>query len=243
VRKVLIILAVIAVVIVVGVYLLLANLNSLVAKVIEKEGSKVTQTSVTVSGVDIALREGRASIKGLRVANPEGFGAGDAFSLDDITVGIDIKSARENPIVIDEIRIQAPVVYAEVTKTGSSNIDELRKRAQASPAGSTGKRSEASGQAKRIRIKQFVLEKGKIDVDASALGIAKQTIALPEMRLSDVGGAGGAPPDEIAKVIMTALAQKAASEIAASEVNRAIEGRLGGSLKGDAKGLLEKIVK
>ena len=242
-RKVLIVVAVVVVLIAVGVTLLLSNLNSIVAKVIEKNGSKVTQTSVRVSGVEIALRDARASIKGLRVASPDGFKARDAFSLDDITVGIEIKSVRENPIVIDEIRVRAPVVYAELTKTGSSNVDELRKRIQASTAGSAGKGGASGGQVKRIRIKQFVLEKGSIEVDASALGLEKRTITLPEIRLSDVGGAGGAPPDEIAKVVLTAMTERAASEIAGSEVNRLIEGKLGGSLKDKAKGLLEKIGK
>jgi hypothetical protein len=240
-KKILIVIAVVVAVIAVGVALLFHNLNSIVAKLIEKDGTKVTQTSVRVSGVNIALRDARASIKGLSVANPGGFNAPDAFTLADITVGIDLQSVRENPIVIDEVSVQAPVVYAEVTKTGASNIEELRKRIEASTAG-TASKGEKGREAKRILIKQFVLEKGRIEVDASALGVQKQTITLPEMRLTDVGGSGGATPEEVAKVIFTAVAQKAGSEIANSEVNRLIEGKLGGSLQEKAKGLLEKIV-
>ena len=52
-KKVLITIIVIVVLIVVALVLLFSNLNSLVAKAIEKNGSNVTQTSVTVSGVDI----------------------------------------------------------------------------------------------------------------------------------------------------------------------------------------------
>jgi hypothetical protein len=242
-KKILITVAIVVVVIAVGTFLLLSNLNSIVAKIIEREGSKVTQTRVRVSGVEIALRNGRASIKGLGVANPEEFQGRDAFSLDDITVGIDIKSVRGNPIVIDEIRVQHPVVYADFTKTGSSNIDELRRRIQASTARSTGKSSESGREAKRIKIKQFTMEKGSIEIDASALGLEKRTVALPEMRLNDVGGAGGMPPDQIARIIMTAIAERTASEVAGSEVNRLIQGKLGGSLEEKAKGLLEKIGK
>jgi succinate dehydrogenase hydrophobic anchor subunit len=54
---------IIVVLIVIIVFFLLSNLNSFVAKAIEKNGSKVTQTSVRVSGVDISLRDGRGSIK------------------------------------------------------------------------------------------------------------------------------------------------------------------------------------
>ena len=222
---------------------LLFNLDSLVAKIIEKQGSEATQTSVRVSGVSISLRDGRGSIKGLRVASPEGFKGRTALSLDDIVIEIDIKSVREDPIVINEIRIQAPVINAEIMKTGSSNIDELRKRVQASTAGSGGASAESGKPAKRIRIERLVFEKGRVEVDASALGIEKRAIELPEISLDDVGGASGAPPDEIARIILTTVAGEATSEIAGSELDRLIKEKLGGSVTDKVKGLLEKVGK
>ena len=234
--------AIVVIAIAFAVFYLLSNLNSLVAGAIEKHGSDVTDTSVGVSGVDISLREGRGSIKGLTVASPEGFEAKNAFSLGDITIDIDFKSVREDPVVIDEIRIRAPVINAEITKTGASNIDELRKRVQAYTAGASGSGGgDSGGETKNVRIKRFVFEQGRVEVDASALGVEKQTITLPEIRLSDVGGASGAAPDEIAKVILTTVANKVLSEIANSEVNRLIKDQLGDSVSDETKGLLEKI--
>ena len=71
-----------------GLYYFLSSLNELVASAIESSGSEVTGTRVSVSGVDISLREGRGSIRGLRIANPAGF-SGDAVSFSDITIVID----------------------------------------------------------------------------------------------------------------------------------------------------------
>jgi hypothetical protein len=240
-NKLLIAVAVVAVLIAGAVFFLLSNLNSMVAKAIEKAGGDVTQTSVGVSGVDISLRDGRGSIGGLRVASPGGYKAHTAFSLDDITVGIDVKSVRQDPIVLDEVRIRAPVVNAEMTKTGASNIDELRKRVQAYASRMAGQGGRSGGAAKRIRIERFVFEKGRVEVDASALGLGKRTLELPEIRLTDVGGRSGALPDEIAKVILTTVAGKVASEIASSELDRLLKGKLGGSATDKAKGLLDKI--
>ncbi len=229
--------AVIVVIVLVG----LSKLDSLVAKMIEKYGGDATQTEVRVAGVDISLRDGRGSIKGLEIESPEGFGARTALSLGDIVVDIDVKSIREEPIVIDEIRVRAPVVSAEITKTGSSNIDELRKRVQAYAAGTGGEGGESRGETKRIRIARFVFEEGRIEVDASALGIEKRTIVLPEIRLDDVGGASGAPPDEIARIILTTVAGKATSEIADSEIDRLIKEKLGGSVTDKVKDLMDKV--
>jgi uncharacterized protein involved in outer membrane biogenesis len=194
-----------------------------------------------VSGVDISLRDGRGSIKGLEVANPEGFAAREALSLENITVDLDIESLREEPIVIEEIRIQAPAINAEITKTGSSNIDELRRRIQAYSAGSAGERGDAGGRTVRIRVERFLFEEGRIEVDASALGIEKRTIELPEMQLVDVGGASGAPPAEIAKMVLAALAGRVTSEIAGSEIDRLVKEKLGGSAVDKVKDLLKKI--
>jgi hypothetical protein len=228
-----------AIAVVVAIFYLASNLNSLVAAAIEKNGSDVTDTSVKVSGVEISLREGRGSIEDLQVANPEGFESSDAFSLGDITVDLDLGSVREDPIVIDEVRIEAPVIFVELTEKGASNIDALRKSIQAHTGGSGG--SSSGGDEKNIRIKKFVFEKGRIEVDASALDIKERTLELPEINLNDVGGPNGAPPDQVAKLIFTAVAKKVGSEIASSEVNRLIKDQLGESLSDKAKGLLEKI--
>ncbi len=233
----------IIVLIVAAVFLLFSNLDKLVAKGIEKYGSEATGTRVSVSGVDISLGEGRGSIKGLRVASPEGFKARTALSLDDIVVAIDIKSVREDLIVIKEIRIKAPVVNAEITKTGASNIEELRKRVDASAGTRGGERGDSGKASTKLRVERFVFEEGRIEVDASAFGLEKQTMVLPEIRLNDIGGAGGATPEEIAKTILTALAKKTTSEIAGSRLDSLVKEKLGGSTIDKAKGALEKILK
>ena len=240
-KKVLMAVIGLIVLIAIALVLLFSNINSLVAKAIEKNGSNVTQTSVSVSGVDISIREGRGTIKGLRVANPHGFDSRDAFSLDDITLDIDVQSLRDDPIVIDEIRISAPVINAEVTKTGASNIDKIRENVQAYTAGSAG--GESGGRTKLIRIKQFVFEEGRVEINVSALGLENRTIDLPEIRLSDVGGMEGAPPDEITKIILSAVAKKVSSEMAGSQLDQLVREKLGGSVTDKAKGLLDKIKK
>jgi uncharacterized protein involved in outer membrane biogenesis len=236
-KKALIVVAVVVVLIVIGLIVLLSNLNSVVAKGIEKYGSEATQTSVTVSGVEISLREGRGSITELKVESPDGFNVRDAFSLGDITLDIDIQSLRDDPIVIEEIRILAPVVSVEATETGATNIDQLRKNVQASTEGSSESGGGASGQKKKILIKKFVFEEGSIEIDATALGIEKSTIVLPEIRLSDIGGPSGATPHDIAGIVLGAVAKKAASEVAESGVKESLKQKLGD----EAKGLLDKI--
>lgn len=222
-----------------GLYFLVSSLDSLVADAIESNGSEVTSTDVGVSGVSIELREGRGSVSGLIVASPEGFDTGDAFSLGDITIDLDVSSVRSDPIVIEEVRVRAPVVRAEFTETGMSNLDALRRNIEAYRTG--GDTGGDGGPAKRIRIERFVFEEGRIEADASALGIESRTITLPRIDLSNVGGSGGAPPDAIAKEILGAATRQALEQLARSELEGLLEDHLGESLGDKARGLLDKI--
>ena len=174
-----------------GIVFLMSNLNSIVAQAIEYNGSAVTDTDVDVSGVDIQLREGRGSVRGLEVGSPEGFSTSNVFELGDIVVDLDVGSVRDDPVILDEVRIQAPVVHAEINEKGALNLDEIRKQIQSySGEGPSDTGSDSRAQ-KRIRIMSFVVEEGRVEVDASAIDVEARTVTLPEIRLDDVGGSQG----------------------------------------------------
>lgn len=246
-KKVVLALVVVAVVAIAGgIFYVLTNLNSIVAGIIEDEGGKVTETGVSVSGVDISLREGRSTIAGLEVASPDPYGIGPAFSLGEITVDIDVESLRSEPIVIDEIRVAAPEVRAEFLANGSSNILKLQQNvqrfaaAQAGEGGGQGGGGDAADQ-KRIRIKSFVFEEGRIEVDATALGMPAKSLDLPSIRLDDIGGSDGARPDEIAQAVIEALTREASSQIAQAGVKAKLEGLAPDEVKEKVGNLLEKL--
>lgn len=216
----------------------MSNLNSIVAGVIESQGSKVASTDVGVSGVDISLKDGRASLAGFTIANPSGFKGGKAFALGEVTVDIDLGSVRKEPVVIEEVTVREPLVNAEFLESGSLNLDVLKKSIQGYVPASSGDSkgdSQGDGEMKRIRINSFTFEKGRIEVDASALGVEARSLDLPAIRLENIGGAEGARPDEVARIVMDALTSRATAEIARAGRDQVIE-------KG-AQELLDKINK
>ena len=60
-----------------AIYYFVSSVDEIVARAIESNGSAVTGTTVSGSGVRISLRDAKGSIRGLRIANPDGF-SGDA---------------------------------------------------------------------------------------------------------------------------------------------------------------------
>ena len=232
-----------------GTCFLLSNLDALVARVIEEQGSEVVGTAVAVSGVEIALREGRGTIAGLSIASPDGYRARHAFTLGEITLDIGLDSVTEDPLVVEEIRVRAPVVRAEFLADGSSNIRDLQQNVQGYAArfagdgdggGDGNDGGDTTADMKRLRIERFVFEEGRVAVDAAALGLEPRELALPAIRLDGIGGAGGARPDALAQAVLRALTDQAVAA-ARAEVERQVKGAVEDEATKQATGLLDRI--
>jgi hypothetical protein len=209
----------------VGLIFLWTNLNSFVKNAIEHYGSRVTKTSVRVASVSIKPSEGKGAIEGLTVANPKGFSSARVLSLGSILVRIDPGTITSSPVVIDDIRISAPQVVYEMDKSGTSNIDVLKKNI-ASSEGNTVKQSadkKKPGKEIKLRIKKLMIENGRVDVLVSALGTRPQTVTLRRIEITDIGGQAGATPDQVAKQVLNAIVAEVTREVAEAGARRLLD--------------------
>ena len=235
--------AAVVVIVVVGMWVLFSKLDSLMVKAIEEAGSHVTGCEVTVEGVEVGFHEGRGSVTGLRIANPGAFSDRDAFQLAEIALDLDLRSARSpEPIVIELIRVASPYIFFEFDERGSSNIDEIRKHAESVAGGSSGEsgsRYHSESEAPPVIIRSIQFETGRIETDASALGLEPFELQLPSFALTDVGAPEGVQADQIGKIIILALTRKAAEAVAREKAGEELEKRFGDAMGDKAKGLLE----
>lgn len=216
-KKILIGLGVLVVVVAVGVYVFLGSLNDIVRAAVEKVGSDMTQTSVTLNEVDIELTSGKGALRGFAVTNPSGFSDDAAFKFDEVTVDLDIASVRSDPIVIKEIVIQGPNVVYEFGEDGDNNLNRLNKNVQ-SKAGSGGSSSK-SGDTPNIVIENVYLRDGTVSVVAPLLN-EKMSVPLPTIHLTDIGKEGkGATPEEIADQLMAAVLKGAQDAVAQAKID------------------------
>ena len=241
-KKRVILIGIVAVVVLVAaaVFFLFSNLDSLVANVIREGGSHATGTDVSVGGVEIAIRDGSGLVTDLAISNPDGFSGRDAFRLGEVALDLDVESLRSRtPIVIELVRVANPEVLFELDAKGGSNVDAIRKHAEAVTGESQGKSESSKGEVPPVVIRSIQFETGRISGDASAIGIEAFEVTLPSFTLTNIGAPDGVQPAEIGKIITVALARKAAEAVARDKAAELFEDKLKDTLGDKIKSLFK----
>lgn len=186
------------------------KLNALIAEQIEVQGKTFTEQLVTVEKVDMKLLSGAGTINGLILNNPSGFTTTPLFSLDEITLDINLESlagvSEGKPIVIDAIIIDKPEALVEFNETGGSNIqvilDAINKNIPKSSETDENTASTSEANSPKILVKKFVLAGVALRVDLTKLGNTTHKKTLPDINLYNIGGENGLPANELGGVMI-----------------------------------------
>ncbi len=201
-KKILIGLLVLVIIVVVGAYYLLGNLDNIVKATIEKYGSEVTQTSVGVGGVNIGLTDGLGSISNLRVANPKGFSSNSLFQMDNTSIQFSLERTTTELIVIEQVLLDGPSISYELGKDGS-NVDAIKKNVDMHTRSSSD--SGDNGGPKLI-IENLIIKNGDVQVTSNMMKGKTLSTKLPAIHLRDIGkDKGGATPEEVAEKVVEVL--------------------------------------
>jgi hypothetical protein len=68
-----------------------------------------------------------------------------------------------------------------------------------------------------------VIENAKADVRIASLGDRPRTIALSRLEMTDIGGKSGAPPEQVANQIVTAILSEVSAEVGKAGAQRLLE--------------------
>lgn len=223
-----------------GGYYVYRNLDALVEEAIEEIGSEAVGVAVRVDRVELDLEAGRASIFGLSVANPKGFEGAMAFTLGEMTIDIDLDSIRDRrPLVLDEIRIESPVVFYEIDSVGKSNLEVLGENATSgSQSASGGEGAGESQPAQRVSVRKIRFAGGRVEADTRKIGGNEMQATLATATLSNVGGSRGATGSEIGKIVVEELARQTALAIGKEQLDKLLKDQIGDDGAKAVKGLL-----
>jgi len=209
-----------------AIFILLQNLDALVKAGIEKYGSQAAGTAVRVESVRIELKEGRGTIRGLTVANPQGFSKESIFSLGEISLALDPASLTTDLPIVKEIRIGTPVMLYEVNAEAQTNLGVLQKHLKRK-AGGDGQAQPREEEAVRLLVKRINVAGGQGILDLSAVGGRRLEAKLPPLTLNNIGGRKGITPTALGDALLAALADSLEQVAARQGVEQAIRGKLG----------------
>ena len=206
-KKILIAIAAVVVVLVVAVVFLLGNIDRIVKGTMEDVGSELLGVPVKVATVEISLKNGNGQITGLTIANPTSFSAQNAFQMDMIRIGLDLKSLGKQPLVINELNIKNPVIQLEAKEDGSSNLQALlnnidKNSAKADKKAAEQPASEATPKGEPIKISFGKLAITGATVHVNAPGQEPQEVVIPDIVEENVGGETGLTPGQTGKFII-----------------------------------------
>ncbi len=232
-KKVLVVVGGVVLVLVVLIWQVFANLDSIVAGVVEDVGSDVLKTEVSVSGMEINLKEGKVGIAGLTIANPDGYSSANLFEMEGIEVELDLKSLSEDVLVIKSIRIHNPLIVFEGDETGGSNMQTLLDNMESGLSDGENTGSEEI----KIIIDRFEFSGGLVKASSPAKPGEVQDIKLPAIKMSGIGRKeGGVTPDVAVEKVTKKLLEAVIGAAAKAGVKKAIEKEAKGffdKLKGD----------
>ncbi len=205
--KLLLVLIVFVLVVAVGVLLYLVNnINGIVKDVVESEGPKVTQTEVTLGGVDIQLRKGRGELTDLVIANPPGFESPEAFRADQLVLQIKPSSIAGDVIILEEIVVKGVSVTAE-QKGLTTNLQTLLKSVQEA-AGGGGQEPTEDGSDVRLMVEKLSFTDNSLNLITEDYG--SYPVDLPGLELTDLGSReNGLTPAQLGQAILEPVLRQA----------------------------------
>jgi len=258
-KKGLIAILLIIVVIAGGAWYFLSNAGNLIKEQIEKQGSTMLGTSVTVFSVDLALTEGKLSINDLDVENPTGFSDNDAFSFESVT--IDLGDISGEPYTVQTVSVNAPEVLYELDASGKGNLLAIKNNLMANLPKSDAPAESSEAPNPLVIIEDVTVSKVRLKLDFTNLDTGEyklpleQTsyeIELPTFSAGSVGKPNGLPADQVGAAIVEKMlnniidqakaeAKKRVSEAAKAKAMEKIEegkGKLEEKAKDKLKDLL-----
>ena len=161
-----------------GVYVL-TQLNTLAKPVVEKIATQALGVRVSISVMDISLKEKRVDVGGIRIANPDGFSKPYALTVGNVQVGL--RSVSEGLIDFENIDVRGADVFLEV-KTDTTNLHTLKsgmKGAQDAPS---------DKEPVKVIVRRFTLEEAQVNPSVTLL--AEQdlnSVKVAPVRLNGIG--------------------------------------------------------
>lgn len=226
-KKALIAIVVLVLVVAAVIWKVGANLDGIVAGMIEEVGTDVLKTRVTVSAVSLDLKEGKAVISGLTVANPPGYSPSNLLEVATVEVDLAFNSLPSNALNIQAVNIRNPVIIYEGDANGGSNLQTVLDNMEEDAPVTSGDNSTPGGSNHdefKLIIDSLTFSGGRVTASSALKPGEVIEFELSDIRMKDIGRAeGGVTTDAVAEMVVRKLLRQTVRAAAKSELNNLLE--------------------
>jgi hypothetical protein len=182
-KKIAIAIAVLVVLLGVAIMFIGSNLDGIARAAIVGVGSKALGVEVGVGGVELALAEGSGTIRDLSVANPPGYGGGQALQFGELTLSLDTDAKA-----ITLIRVAGTEINA-IAKDETNNFEELLGGLEGDAPAEESEAVDEDGEPVSMRIDRIEVEAARATLESPELE-EPMDLQIDELVFTDLEGTG-----------------------------------------------------
>ncbi len=204
-----------------GFLFLISTLDSAVKESVEKNVTDLTGSPVSIKSVDFSVFSGKGSITGLRVSNPEGFSENPALTLGEILFEIDMDALSMDTLTVKQIKADSAGILVEKNGEGKINFQVLSQNLEEASQEKGPAEEAQNSWIPNLKINEFILSEGRVTL--SGFADSSREIITPELRLLNLGGSSGAPPEKIGEEILSRIFSEILRDTVQSGLQKWIE--------------------
>ena len=178
------------------------SLSGIATRVANKMLPEVLGTEASVEKIHLQPLRGLAAIHGLKIAQPEGFGEGQALELGKILAKVDVSSLKSaEGILIEAIELQGLTANIEKDADGQLNLAQLGRRPREGEGGPGSGSPSDAGETEDLPAEETEGEDPVEEAEAEAEpfpGIRIARVAVSEIAVSYRDDTTGDKPIEMA---------------------------------------------
>ncbi len=206
---------VVVLLIVLGVSLVLMNLDRIIKTVVESQGSAQLQVATKLGGAKLSILGGDLALNDFSVGSPKGFKAEQMLALGKAHVAVSYGDLRGDPVRVGIIELESPklvIEQSDLKLNFKALMDQLPK-GEPAPAP-----TEPAGESKPLKliIDQINISGAEVVIMPGIPGMdAALTIPIPKMSIKNIGNsdgaANGAALRDVVMQVITGMASEAAN--------------------------------
>ncbi|QDU72853.1 AsmA family protein [Mucisphaera calidilacus] len=237
-RWTLIVLGVLVILASITIYLVIINLNDIVRRGVEIGGTYALGVETTLQEVDLRPLRGSIALKGLRVANPEGFSDDHFMLLQNISINADINTLTTNDILIYDLTIDGLDVNLEIRDDQNNydvilaNLKKLKGDQTAEDQSEPAPPAPEESPKRTLAANTITIQNLEADADVKLGGSQQRTVhvKVPPIELKDFRTDEGKGPvvsqlsGVITRVVLTAIAKQGHELLPAAALGTLEEG-------------------